>query len=80
MCENADTEINRATIESARWRGPIIVAVKAKLLNLCFVPVFGKSFSHGLGHLQTKTRAAIYARYRGEAVVEGLLSGSVAAE
>ncbi len=42
----ADPEIDRATIESARWRGPIIVAVKVNFLIQYFVPVSRKSFLH----------------------------------
>ncbi len=53
MCENADVESFRATVESARWRGPIIVAVKANFSIQYFVPVSRKSFSHSLDPLRT---------------------------
>ncbi len=53
LCENADTEINRATIDSARWGTRIIVAVKANFLIQYVVPVSRKSFLHSLGQVQT---------------------------
>ncbi len=53
LYENADAEINRATIESTRWRGRIIVAVKANFLIQYFVPVSRKSFPHSLSHNRT---------------------------
>ncbi len=53
LCKNADTETDCATIESRRCRGRIIVAAKANFLIQYFVSVSRKSFSHGLGQLET---------------------------
>ncbi len=42
LCENADTETNRATIESGKKRGRIIVAAKANFMIQYFVSVSKK--------------------------------------
>ncbi len=42
MCENADAETFRATIESGRHRGRIIVAAKVNLMIQYFVSVSKK--------------------------------------
>ena len=39
LCKNADAETFRATIESGKQRGRIIVAAKAKFMTQCFVSV-----------------------------------------
>ncbi len=49
LCKNADVETFRATIESGRQRGRIIVAAKASFLIQYFVSVSRKSFLHSLG-------------------------------